>query len=312
MLLDLIDRRYNTVVTLGILGMVLTGEFKKFDFVELHMGVEVQLTYYCESVAKAEEAGRAVYARIADLEQKMSDYRPTSEVRQLQESAVGKWVSVSSDLLKVLSFGQKISKESQGAFDMTAGPFVALWRESRKTQRSPSYPDLQRAREVVGWEKIEIDQRAREVRIAQSGVKIDLGGIAKGYACDEAIRVFEKYGIRSASIVAGGDLKVSNPPPKTYGWPIRVTNSDQVLYLKNVAVSTSGDTEQFVELHGVRYSHIVDPRNGFGVMNRIQATVIAKNGLTSDPMATALCVLGKPGEKMLAKFGAKSSFISGR
>lgn len=293
----------------GWLGMLGTGELQRFDYVEMHMGVEVQLTYYCDSQERAEAAGRAVFARFEDLEQKMSDYRPSSEVRQLQEKAVKKWTKVSGDLWKVLEFGQRVASASSGAFDMTAGPYVALWRQSRNSGRSPSYPALLEAREKVGWQHLELDAGSRSVRIMKEGVKIDLGGIAKGYACDEAIAEFERHGIRAASVVAGGDLKVSAAPPGSQGWKVRVTGEHEPMTLTHRAVSTSGDTEQFVELWGVRYSHIVDPRHGFGVQNRIQATVMARNGLTTDPLATAFCVLGEAGRSRLEIFGAEAQLL---
>lgn len=272
------------------------------------MGVEVKLTFFAENESVAESAARAVYDRFEDLEQTMSDYRPTSEVRVLQEKAVGSWVRVSKDLWTVLAFGKQVSEATNGAFDMTAGPYVALWREARRTGKSPSYDSLLAARTVVGWRYVELEPAGRRVRVEKQGVKIDLGGIAKGYACDEAIKVFERFGIRRASVVAGGDLKVSGAPPGRTGWPVTVAGEPVARDLAHVAVSTSGDTEQFVEIWGRLYSHIVDPRNGFGVSNRIQATVVARSGLVTDPLATALCVTGDAG--VVEPFGGRAWLVA--
>ena len=277
---------------------------ERFNFVQLHMGVEVSIVLFAESEKNAEDAATAGFLRFAELEQVMSDYRPSSEVRVMQEKAVNQWVKVSPDLFKVLKQGKRISELSDGAFDMTAGPYVELWRAARNSGKSPGYDELMEARALVGLKFVALDEAESKVKILKEGVKIDLGGIAKGYACDEAMEAMARYGVTTAAVTAGGDLKVGDAPPGEKGWPVRVAGEDSVRMMKNVAVSTSGDTEQFVEVWGVRYSHIVDPRSGFGVSNRIQATVVAKEGLLTDPLATAFCVRGGELQPVAKKLGA--------
>jgi thiamine biosynthesis lipoprotein len=128
---------------------------------------------------------------------------------------------------------------------------------------------------------------------------LDLGGIAKGYAADEAMQVLKQHGIRSALVAAGGDIVVSEPPPGSTGWTIGVAPLDspekpptQLLLLRNAAVSTSGDAEQYVEINGKRYSHIVDPKTGVGLTGHSSVTIVAPNGTSSDSLATAVSVLG--------------------
>ena len=147
---------------------------------------------------------------------------------------------------------------------------------------------------------MELDQAAGTVSFRQEGVRINLGGIAKGYAVDEAMAVLKANGIARAYVAADSDLLTSGPPPGKVGWKIELRNVDEfgnlyprTIFLKHVALSTSGDTEQFVEINGRRYSHIVDPRTGIGLTGRIQATVIAADSVTADSHATAMCVLGK-------------------
>jgi thiamine biosynthesis lipoprotein len=206
-------------------------------------------------------------------------------------------VKVSQDLLAILVRSQDLARRSNGAFDVTAGPLVKLWRNTRKSGILPSVGELSAARKLVGWRNVTIDPKAGTVRLALPGMQLDLGGIAKGFACDEAIRVLKRDGVSSALVEMGGDIAVSGPPPGKPGWEIEVANapgpSKRIVVLKNAGISSSGDTEQFVEIGGVRYSHIVDPRTGLGLTDRIAVTVIARDCATSDGLSTAVSVLGE-------------------
>ncbi|MBI3880710.1 MAG: FAD:protein FMN transferase, partial [Verrucomicrobia bacterium] len=155
------------------------------------------------------------------------------------------------------------------------------------------------AARAVGWQKVKLDAHAQTVTLAAPNMKLDLGGIAKGYGADAALTVLKQRGLPRALVAASGDLAVGDPPPGKPGWIIGIAALDEgdgaltkLLSLRNCGVSTSGDTEQFVIIGGVRYSHIVDPRTGIGLTNRIQATVIARDATTSDAMAKGVCVFG--------------------
>jgi thiamine biosynthesis lipoprotein len=229
----------------------------------------------------------------------MSDYRETSELMALCQQAGGPPVSVSEDLFRILSRSQELARLTGGAFDVTVGPVARLWRRARRTGELPDPQRLARARELVGDDKLHLDEKTRSVRLEKSGMLLDLGGIAKGYAADEAISVLQRHGIRRALVAAGGDLVASDPPPGASGWAVAIASLAATeeaparhLSLRRMAVSTSGDAEQYVEIHGVRYSHIVDPRTGLGVTGRTSVTVVARNGTTSDALATAASVLG--------------------
>jgi thiamine biosynthesis lipoprotein len=225
----------------------------------------------------------------------MSDYRPTSELMRLCAKAGGPAVKVSRDLLKVLLKAQEISRLSDGAFDVTVGPLVKLWREARATRKMPDESRLCSARELVGWRKLEIDAKNATVRLKYPGMLLDLGGIAKGYACDAALRTLKRCGINRALIEMGGDIALGDPPPGKKGWLVQIPAAqadERCSQLANCGVSTSGDAEQFVEINGRRYSHIVDPRTGLGLTHRAEVTVIAPDCTTSDCLATAASVLG--------------------
>ena len=267
----------------------------RFQYTQLHMGVAVRLVVYAPDEPTAVRACTAAYARIAALEDIMSDYRPTSELMRLCAQAGGPPVRVSDDLFLVLRRAHDLARRSNGAFDVTVGPLVVLWRKARKIGALPDAAQLRRARELTGWRKMRLDEQARTVQLLVPGMRLDLGGIAKGYAGDCALAVLKEQGITRALFEAGGDIVVGDPPPGTDGWAVTLFDAkakQRPFKLANSAISTSGDTEQFVEIDGKRYSHVVDPHTGLGLTNRIAVTIIAREGITSDSLSKAVGVLG--------------------
>jgi len=268
------------------------------EYIELHMGVAVRVVVYAVDDGTARRAARAAYARIAELEEIMSDYRPQSEVRRLT-GRTGADVPVSEPLYAVLARALELARLSDGAFDPTVGPFVELWRAARRTGRLPERAALDSAAARVGWRRVHLGPAARTVRLDVADMRIDLGGIAKGYILDQARAELRRQGVTSALLEAGGDISAGDSPPGRAGW--RVVGMPDGRALANAAVSTSGDSEQFVIIDGVRYSHVVDPRTGLGLTNRRQATVVAADGATADGLATALTVLDDEGGAALLK-----------
>lgn len=269
----------------------------RFEFSQPHMGTTFRIVVYANDMASANQATDAAFARIAQLDLIMSDYRETSELMQLCQKAGGPPVKVSAELFRVLSESQRLAQRSEGAFDITVGPIVRLWRRSRRTRELPDPERLAQALELVGYDKLCLDEKARTARLLKPGMLLDVGGIAKGYAADEALTVLKRHGIHNALVAAGGDIAVSNPPPGTDGWKVAIAslepgNNPPTLLLRNAAVSTSGDAEQHVTINGKRYSHIVDPKTGLGLTGRSSVTVVAPNGMTADGLDTAVSVTG--------------------
>jgi thiamine biosynthesis lipoprotein len=289
----------------------------RYRFAEPHMGTEFQIIVYAGDEAVANRAKKEAFERIATLDGIMSDYRPTSELMRLCQKAGGAPVPVGEDLFYVLSRAQEVSRRSDGAFDVTVGPVVKLWRKARRTQRLPDAQDLARARELVGYDKVKIDDQKHTVQLLKAGMLLDLGGIAKGYAADAALAVLKKHGITRALVAAGGDIAVSGPPPDAQGWTVGIAplenpekKPNKFLLLKDAAVSTSGDAEQHVEIDGKRYSHIVDPRTGLGLVGRMSVTVVAPNGTTADSLTKVVAVLGpERGFKIIDATEGVSSYV---
>lgn len=272
---------------------------ERFEFTQIQMGMPFKLVLYAPHEDSANAAARAAYARIRQLNGVMSDYDPDSELMQLCRTAgTGKAVSVSADLLTVLTRAQALSQQSEGAFDISVGPVVKLWRKARKTGVMPLADELTAAQNLVGYQSIRIDPKAGTIELLKPGMQLDLGGIGAGYAVDEALKVLKAQGIKSALIDASGDIGVSDPPPGRPGWRIGVApleadaDPSRYLLLKNAAVTTSGDAFQFVEIDGKRYSHIVDPKSGLGMTERSAVTVIAKDCTTADSHTKAVMLLG--------------------
>jgi thiamine biosynthesis lipoprotein len=263
------------------------------------MGTQCKIILYAPDQSAAVRAAKAAFTRIAKLDDTMTDYRSTSELMRLCMKAGGKPVRVSDELFFVLSRAQEVSRLSDGAFDVTVGPVVRLWRRARKAQRLPDQEELSKAKELVGYQNVLLDGRDQTVQLKKPGMRLDLGGIAKGYAADEALGVLKRLGITRALVAAGGDIAVSGPPPDGAGWIIAIAALDPEaklpnsnLMLHDAAVSTSGDAEQYVEIDGKRYSHIVDPRTGIGLIGRQSVTVVAPHGILADSLAKVVSVLG--------------------
>jgi thiamine biosynthesis lipoprotein len=287
----------------------------RFTYTQYHMGVDARLVVYAKDQQTAEEACAAAFARVAELDSIMSDYRVNSELNKLGAASGGPAARVSPELFTVLRRAQEVSRRSDGAFDVTAGPLIRLWRKARRDRVLPSRAEIARARRLVGWQKLRLDARARTVRLTTPGMQLDLGGIAKGYAADEAQRVLKRHGITRALAQLGGDIVVSGPPPDAAGWKVRSPNAgdDQGpvdLIVSNRAVSTSGDTEQFAVIGGKRYSHVVDPRTGRALTHRVQVTVLAPDGFTSDPLSTALSILSPSArQRLLRPYPGVQSYV---
>lgn len=304
--------RFLAFTVLALAGCQSTppAQLKRFEFSKPQMGAPFRIALYARDQAQAEAAAQAAFRRVEELNAILSDYETDSELSQLSRTAgSGKAVPVSPDLWKLLLGAQRFAKLSDGAFDITVGPCVDLWRKVRREKKFPDPKRLAAARQAVGYEKLKLNNHT--ARLLVSDMKLDLGGIAKGYAVDEAIKVLEKRGIRRALAAAGGDIRVSDPPPDKSGWQIELGSPPKIVPLSNAAVSTSGDLFQFVELNGVRYSHIVDPHTGFGLTNQLLVTVIARNGATADALATAISVMGSgKGQALVRKIPRTTAEIA--
>lgn len=288
------------VVLITIVSATQAKAAERFTFREPHLGTVVDLTLYADSETVAIDSSRAAFERIRDLNRILSDYDPQSELMRLcAKSGTGEAVPVSAELFEVLESAMAHAAATDGAFDITIGPVVRLWRVARKTRQLPPAEQLEAARRLVNWREIRLDSQARTVELRQAGMLLDLGGLAKGYIADQARETLAARGIRQCLVAIGGDLSIGDPPPERDFWrigiaPLETPDGPPSRYLKlsRCSVSTAGDAFQFVEIGGVRYSHIVDPRTGLGLQRRMSVTVISPHGILADGLDTAVCLVG--------------------
>ena len=295
-----------SIGTIAIGHLILSSGFghaaeplNRYESKSVHMGTEWRIVLYTTDQATAEAAAKAAFARVKQLDDVMSDYNPKSELMTLcakNDQSPGQPIPVSDDLLRVLSHAQDVAEKSEGAFDVTIGPLVKLWRATRKTKVRPNADELKAAKELVGYKLLTVDDKAKEVTLAKAGMRLDLGGIGKGFGADEALAVLKKMGVTRALIAASGDITVGDAPPNKPAWvvdiaPIAKGRPTRQLKLVNASVSSSGDLFQFVEIDGVRYSHVLDSKTGLGMTGRRSGTVIADAGWKADALTKAALLL---------------------
>lgn len=272
-------------------------ELERYEYRQTRMGMAVRVVLYAPHDSTARRAGRAAFRVMQNLEHKLSSYRSSSELNRLSERAGESSVPVSQPLFTVLQHAKRLARYSDGAFDVTVGPYLDLWSTARDERELPDSSTLRRTSARVGWQKVRLNETHRTVHLTTDSMQLNLGGIAKGYILDRALDALSVHGISRALIEAGGDIVVSGAPPDQTGWNIRLPAAGpdgeaRTLPLEHAAVSTSGDTQQFVTIHGTRYSHVVDPRTGLGLTNHLLVTVVTEAGITADGLATTIGVLG--------------------
>ncbi len=277
-----------------------TEPLERFRFQQVHMGVDFTLIFYAADQQAANLAAEAAFQRIADLDSTLSDYNPDSELSKLSRTAgSGREIPLSDDLWRVLVAAEQLSVRTEGAFDVTVGPLVRLWRRARRQHELPSKQRINDALAALGHQHIRFYPDRQAVVLSRSKMRLDLGAIAKGFATDEALLALRASGCPRAMVDGSGDLSIGDPPPGAEGWKIAIASRDEEsdqpkprLSLSNCGVATSGDVYQFVEIDGQRYSHIVDTRTGLGLTTPSTVTVVAADGMMADSLASAVSVLG--------------------
>ena len=290
---------------------------KRFESTQVQMGVPFKLLLYAPDEAAAKGAFAAAFARVADLDRRLSDYDPGSELSRLSRSApMAQGVAVSEPLWYVLERSQDLAERTHGAFDVTVGPYVRLWRRARRTGEMPSEARMAEARAAVGYQHLKLDAADHTAQLLRPNMRLDLGGIAMGYAVDEVLKLLRSRGIDRVLVDASGDIGVGNPPPGKTGWTVGIMplsaegSPTRYISLANAAVTTTGDVFQHVDIGGKRYSHIVDPHTGLGLTNRLGVAIIAPTCITADGLYTAVAVLGsQAGLELIENTPGAAAFI---
>jgi thiamine biosynthesis lipoprotein len=273
---------------------------QRYEFTHRQMGTTFGILLYAPDSLSARQAASSAFRRIDTLNAILSDYLEDSELSRLSRTAGrDQWVTVGPDLWRVLRISHRASRKSRGAFDVTIGPVVQLWRRSRRQHKLPSAEAIAKARASVGYRFIKYHPFRKAVLLQKPDMRLDVGGIGKGYAVDEALKILRRQGLEAALVDGGGNLAIGAPPPGKKGWRVQLgvsegdTTQAITLPLHHLGVSTSGDHYQFVEMDGQRYSHIVDPATGSGLTSQRTVSVVARNGTTADWLSTAASVMDR-------------------
>lgn len=289
----------------------------RFEYVRMAMGGAARVVLFAPDESSARAAAIAAFDQIEVVEQALSDWRASSEIRRVEQrlqEKPGEPVPISEPLASCLARSLEVSQASDGAFDVTIAPVVEQWRTAGGAGGLPPAAARQAALELVGWERVRLVARATPTIAAPPGTRFDFGGIGKGFGADRALSTLRDRGFDRAMVELGGDFAIGAAPPGEPGWRVAVATGlgDEriVLTLESCGVATSGDLERFVEVDGVRYSHLVDPKTGLGLTTSIAVTAIAPDATLADALASATSVLGaERAESMLAQFDASARVV---
>jgi thiamine biosynthesis lipoprotein len=299
-----------TLIFRAVLAMIVIGLFFWFSpknrtvtvdgGFRMTMGTIARIMVTAEDSQQANQAISAAFEKIFHIEKLMSDYDPNSQLSQVNQNGFEKSVPVNAALFEVLATAKAYSCLSDGAFDVTIGPVVQLWRKAKEDDTAPTPEALKKAKEAVGYENLTLDAENMTVRFSKEGMFLDLGGIAKGYAIDQAIEILQDADVKGAMVDIGGDLRCFGTPANDkQHWLIGLqdptTEDEKILLTLNMddmAVATSGDYRRFVMIDETKHSHIVNPATADSANDLSSVTLIAPTAMAADALATAVTVLG--------------------
>jgi len=269
------------------------------------MGTLARVVVIAENSGTARKYIESAFEELQKIEALMSVHTEDSEISRVNREAGDRAVAVSGVTFEVLQKAMEVSRLSEGAFDITVGPLVELWRSAGERNSMPTGKELAEARSKIGYEKVILDEQNRTARFAVDGMRLDLGGIAKGYGIDKAVEAMRKAGAIGGMVDVGGDIRCFGPPSQSKkAWRIALQDPAQaakypgtskpllVLNVNDKAVATSGDYQRFAIIDGKKYSHIMNGRKGTSAEGLSSVTIIAQTAVNADALATAVSVMG--------------------
>jgi thiamine biosynthesis lipoprotein len=267
--------------------------------------------------AKIKSAISAAFDRISRVEKAASIYIPSSDISRVNVSA-GQKVEVSDEIYRIVKMSLDVAKNTDGAFDITVGPLVEYWKSVQVTGKGPDEEKIKELLTRVGYDKVEISDEGgkKYIRLAQEGMRLDLGGIAKGYAVDRAIDTLREHGVKDGWVEAGGDVRAIGNYGDSEGWAVEARHYAGLprtfdrWIMHDWSVATSSDYERGFSVGTVRYSHIIDPHTGWALTRLSSASAFAPDCATADALATAVSVLGaEKGREIVEKNFSGCDFV---
>jgi thiamine biosynthesis lipoprotein len=276
-----------------------TPPLEHYEATRLSMGCVYAIEAYGHDVRSLTATVRDAFDEIDRLDRLMSHYQPQSPLSRINREAARAPMSVEPELFDFIAAAMRYTRQSDGAFDITVGPLMKAWGFFGGDGHMPSTATLAEARRHVGPGHVILDSRAQTIRFDEPGVELDLGGVAKGYAVDRAVRILRAAGVSGALVSAGGStIYALGTPPLSDSWelsvqdPVDSRRTARTIRLSDRALSIAGSSEKSFEADGVRYSHIMDPRTGRPVQGVLSVAVVAPSGTAGDALDDALFVLG--------------------
>jgi len=271
------------------------------------MGTFARIIAVAADKKTARTAIEAAFEKFSQVDSMMSSYKPDSQLSAVNRNAFGESVKVNSQMFDVLKGAVEYSRKSAGAFDVTIGALTDLWRQTADSEQKPTEAAIAEARSKVGFEKLILDDENMTVRFAIDGMRLDLGGIAKGYAIDLATDAARQAGATGAMIDVGGDIRCfGKPAGEKEKWTIGLQDPDidgkilLKLKINDAAVATSGHYRRFVLIDGQKHSHIINPAAPNSAQKLTSVSIIAPTAMAADALATAVSVMGaEDGMKMI-------------
>lgn len=270
-------------------------------FSHYQMGTKWQIkAYFYESEFPKETIGERAINLLDSLNAIFSDYDLDSELNQAVAVAnTQKWVPISPALAEVIELSLRYSRKSHGAFDISIGPLSRLWRKAFRRQTFPEREEVEVAQRLVNYHWIKV--KGQSLGLEKKDMRLDLGGIAKGFAVDQLSEFLQSQGAIAFLVDGGGDLRVEGHPPRKNAWQIALPKGG-IRLLTSGAIATSGSTYRYLEFEGKRYSHLIDPRTGYGVQGNQLVTVIATTATEADAWASVFSILsGKKADRLKEK-----------
>ena len=275
------------------------GSFVRYEASHQAMATTYSVVAYGQDQTFLSEVVNEVFAEIDQLDDQMSNYKPESELSAINRDAALRDVIVSPQLFGLIRYSLDASRESGGGFDITVGPLMKLWGFFRGQGRLPSAAEIAQVQKRIGYQHVRVDDARRTLRFDQSGMELDLGGIAKGFAVDRAAEILRSSGVTAALISSGNSsIYALGSPPGERGWKITVRDpfhADQaanVFRLRNFALSTSGNYEKFFKINGKIYCHIMDPHTGWPVENMLSTVAAVPTGVETEALTKIFFVGG--------------------
>lgn len=305
------------LIFLFLFPVTVSAQLKRFQFTENKMGSTFSIIFYCDDSAKAFALSKECFALVDSMNNIFSDYTATSEVGKLASMPVVKDQKVSNELFEVILLSKHAWQNSGKSFDVTIGSLTQLWRKAKKENRFPTEEEIKNAKRATGFENVTYDIFLKTISFKNPGLRFDFGGIVPGYVAQKVLDHLKTRNINIALVDASGDIVMADPPPGKEGWLVGINLPgsenevwDKKLELKNFAVSTSGDVYRYTIHNGKKYSHIIDPKTGYGVTSQRNVTLITKNGAEADWLATACSILPLKKALKLAKERHAALFIA--